>query len=413
MGVNNLEYTKLLLQSLKTNLDNKNHQIIVFIDADNEDSLDYLISLKKEFNDLMIINNTLNIPVGYQRNKTILTRYAKYDIVSYLQSDMVVGPHYDTEILKHVKRGRILSSTRVEPPLHGQSPVTVTKNFGLHPSEFDMESWNAFSTSVKRDELVDYFFAPITYYKEDWLRLDGYDTVFRRAREDSDLVQRCLHAGIELVQTFSANVYHFTCVTSRGQDWFNTDNKVAQERVKLQQIADSIEIRRFLRKWGNFNHGESKLYKLDIDLVVHNYRPQDIEHIEPFFTRVWVKDEIDKQRLIERYSGYHSVANKLLYSDDLTWESVKHLFHVENFDTVFMVGKPSEFSIKVTIDFGKIKTPNLFLNNLPNLYELLSEYTPGTYELDDVQIEIRNNKTMPTLIQAENPVFDDSVLTIY
>jgi len=413
MGVNNLEYTKLLLQSLKTNLDNKNHQIIVFIDADNENSLDYLIGLKKEFNDLMIINNTLNIPVGYQRNKTILTRYAKYDIVSYLQSDMVIGPHYDTEILKHVKRGRILSSTRIEPPLHGESPVTVTKNFGLHPSEFDMESWNKFSNSVKRDELINYFFAPITYYKEDWLRLDGYDTVFRRAREDSDLVQRCLHAGIELVQTFSANVYHFTCVTSRGQDWFNNDNKLAQERVKLQQMADNIEIRRFLRKWGNFNHGESKLYKLDIDLVVHNYRLQDVEQIEPFFTRVWIKDETDKQRLIERYNGHHSVANKLLYSDDPTWESVKHLFHVENFDTVFMVGEPSEFSIKVTMDFSKIKTPNLFLNNLPNLYELLSDYTPGVYELDDIQIEIRTNKTMPTLIQADNPVFDDSVLTIH
>ncbi len=38
MGRNNLEYMKLLLQSLKENLDNKNHEIIVFVDADNENA---------------------------------------------------------------------------------------------------------------------------------------------------------------------------------------------------------------------------------------------------------------------------------------------------------------------------------------------------------------------------------------
>ncbi len=182
---NTLEHAKLLLQSLKTNLDSDEHQILVFIDSDNEGTLDYLLSIKDTFKDLGIIKNNLNVPVGYARNKTILTEYAKHDVVSYLQSDMVVGPHYDTDILKHVKRGRILSSTRVEPPLHGESPVTVTRNFGVHPDEFNFNDWNSFSMSIKKDELVDFFFAPITYYKEDWLRLGGYDTVFRRAREDS------------------------------------------------------------------------------------------------------------------------------------------------------------------------------------------------------------------------------------
>lgn len=413
MGRNNLEYVKLLLRSLKENLDNKNHEIIVFVDADNENAKEYLLDAKKEFNDLKILYNNLDIPVGYQRNKTVLTECAKYDIISYLQSDMVIGPHYDTEILKSMKRGRILSSTRVEPPLHGASPVTITQNFGLHPDEFDMNKWNAFSEKCKREELINYFFAPITYYKEDWMALDGYDTVFRRAREDSDLVQRCLHAGIELMQTFSANVYHFTCVTSRGEDWFDSKNQKAQDRVKLQQVADSIEIRRFLRKWGNFNHGSEKLYKLDIDVVLKNYRLEVAESIEPFFSRVWLSTVEDKHHLVSRYNQYHSIANELLYSTEDAWNTAKHLFRVEDFDTVFMVGEPSEFSIKVEIDFNTINNPNGFLNNLQNLYQLFSECAPGEYELDGVKIYVNQVKTLPVDIKAQNPTFDYTVLTIY
>lgn len=411
MGVNNLEYVKLLLHSLKTNLDNKNHEILIFVDADNEHSVEYLKSIKADFHDLSIIYNTLPIPIGYQRNKTLLTEYAKYDVISYLQSDMVIGPHYDTEILKNVKKGRILSSTRVEPPLHGSSPITVTKNFGLHPTKFDMETWNIFSNSIKKNELVSYFFAPFTYYKEDWLRLGGYDTVFRRSREDSDFVQRCLHVGIELIQTFSANVYHFTCVTSRGNDWFNENNKTARERVLLQQTADTIELKRFIRKWGSFNHGETKLFKLDMDLVVNNYTNLEIiEQIEPFFSRVWLRTENDKNNLISKYHQYQSIANTLLYSNDGVWETYKHLYTTENFENIFRVGEPTDFDIKVVIDFNNINENNSFLNNIHDLYELLKDCEVGVYELDGVQVHVNKVKKLPTVITANNPKFDYSLI---
>lgn len=414
MGVNNLEYMKLLLESLKVNLDNKTHEILVFVDADNENSLEYLRSIKSDFHDLSILYNTLPVPVGYQRNKTILTEYAKYDVVSYLQSDMVIGPHYDTEILRHVKRGRILSSTRVEPPLHGVSNVTVTHNFGLHPSEFNMNEWNKFSNSIKREELINFFFAPITYYKEDWLRLGGYDTVFRRAREDSDLVQRCVHAGIELTQTFSANVYHFTCVTSRGENWFDKSNQQAQNRAALQSQADQIELNRFIRKWGTFNHGEEKLYKIDIDLVVTNYPSlQPVYELEKFFTRVWVEREQDKNELLAAYKSQHNIANYLLKFSDEHWNSYKHLYRLEDYDSIINVGSPESYSIKVTIDFAKLQRDNQFLNNLQNLYYILKECEQGQYELSDVLIDVNEIKLQQPDIRVENPEFDYSLLTVY
>ena len=361
-----------------------------------------------------IIKNNLNVPVGYARNKTILTEYAKHDIISYLQSDMVVGPHYDTDILKHVKRGRILSSTRVEPPLHGESPVTVTRNFGLHPDEFNFNDWNSFSMSIKKDELVDFFFAPITYYKEDWLRLGGYDTVFRRAREDSDFVQRCLHADIELVQTFSANVYHFTCVSSRGKSWFDKSNDQAQQRAAIQSQADSIELRRFIRKWGTFNHGEHKLYKLDVDLVAVNYRNlQSIYNVEPFFTRVWLGKEEHKLELVSAYASQHGPANYLLNFSDEQWDTYKHLYRLEDYNSMFHVGNPDSYSVKVTMDFGRIENTNEFLKNIQNLYYMLKDCEQGQYELDGIFIDVNDIRILPTPVRAENPDFDYSLLTVY
>ena len=226
--VNELEYVILLLNSLKINLDNNKHEIIVFIDSDNQGTYDYLKSIQNDFFDLKIVTHILPHCIAYQRNKNILVESTKYDIVSYLQSDMVISPHYDTDILSQIEPNTILSATRVEPPLHGESDKTITKNFGLKPSDFDLEEWNKYSISIKKEDELEYFFAPITFYKDVWLSIGGYDTLFRRSREDSDLVQRCVHKGIKLKQTFKAIVYHFTCTSSRGKDWFNKQNIEAE-----------------------------------------------------------------------------------------------------------------------------------------------------------------------------------------
>ena len=413
-GKNTLEYMKLLMRSLKENLDSDEHQILVFIDADNDGTVAYLDSIKDSFKDLTIITHALGFPAGLQRNATLLTEYAKHDIVSYLHSDMVVGPHYDTEILKHMKRGRILSSTRVEPPLHGESYLTHTVNLGIHPEEFDFDKWNSVSNSLKRDETIDYFFAPIAFYKEDWMRLGGYDTVHRRAREDSDFVQRCLHAGIEMVQTFSANVYHFTCVSSRGKNWFDKNNQEAKKRAELQSRADAIELQRFVRKWGNFNHGEEKLFKLDVDLVVKNMITVDhILYLEPFFSRVWVESTEIKDTLVSITNKQQEVANELLSASDEQWNRYKHLFRTDDFDAIFQVGGPINYYIKVTIDFSKLTERNTFLENIQNMYEMLREYDAGEYELDGITISIVEPKVLPTPIVAENPPFDPALLTVY
>ena len=54
-AVNELDYLKLLFKSLQDNLSNLNHEIIVFIDSDNQGTLEWLIEQKTIFPNLKIL----------------------------------------------------------------------------------------------------------------------------------------------------------------------------------------------------------------------------------------------------------------------------------------------------------------------------------------------------------------------
>lgn len=417
IGPDTLEYTKLLVKSLKENLDGTEHELLFFVDNDTDNTLDYLKSIKKDFYKVTIIRHKLNPIVGPERNINLIVDFSSNDIVSYLQTDMVISKHYDTDILMDLEEDCILSSTRIEPPLHGVSDKTITKNFGLTPYEFDWDSFLKFADEIKENKSIEYFFAPFTFYKDSWKKLGGFDTIFRRSRCDSDLVQRCLLGGIKLKQTFSANVYHFTCVSSRGKNWYNLNDDLAKKRVELQNNADSIELRKFVRKWGSFNHGDSKLIKFDIDLVVvgnitNNYKL--IYDLEPFFSRVWFNNTNDRDNTKNLNLDENEYANILYNFKSGDWDKSKIFYNQTDYDSIYKVGAPDKFNIKIEVNFNKINyMGDEFLQNVQNIHLILSEYGMGVYEFGCAKIEILNLAIVsPTNSLIDNPPFDNSLLIV-
>ena len=172
-----LEHMKLLIKSLRENLASKEHEILIFVDSDNEGTADWLKEQKKDFFDLKIITHKVNPCIGYSRNNNLLVELAKHDIVSYLQSDMVISKDYDVHVLEALEDNCILSATRIEPPLHGTSEQTITKDFGTDPNEFKWDEFLAFSAKERKDKNIEFFFAPFTFYKKVWMDVGGYDTV--------------------------------------------------------------------------------------------------------------------------------------------------------------------------------------------------------------------------------------------
>lgn len=252
---NERDYISLLLGSLYNGIDINLHNILIFIDSDNQNTAELLIAQKEIFPNLKIIKNKNSIPWRYQQNINYMFDIAESDIVSYLQSDMVVSLKYDEAILNHLDDNTILSSTRIEPPLHCKTDnsITYVKNFGLTPDEFDYDSFLQYAESIKNPyKLTDYFFAPFTLHKKLWNSIGGHDTSFKYSREDSDILYRFCLKKYNIVQCWDAVTYHFSCTSSRGIKWWEN-----QQIQQAQLDRDAIELDRFIKKWGNFKHPTS------------------------------------------------------------------------------------------------------------------------------------------------------------
>jgi hypothetical protein len=391
-AANEINHVKLLFQSLQENLSSKEHELMVFIDSDNQNTFEWLLTQKSIFPNLKILKNNLPICYGYARNINEMFKRASNDIVSYLQSDMVICKDYDIEVLKRLEPGMVLCSTRIEPPLHGNSGEKVTYDFGLDPTKFNLKEFTEYVESIKMDRITEYFFAPFTMHKEVWNSIGGHDTLFRRSREDSDILTRLVLNNIQIKQTWSAMVYHFTCTSSRGPNWFDKSNTQAQQRAQLQQTADQIELSRFNTKWGSFNHQLTKVkhYNIAAYITGKDFNMLEFEAIQNHFHRVYVDDTITIQLMQEMYDRMHSPANTLLNISDSDWneygymynrmkavDRIKHISDVNHYDDVVIRFKLEDL------------TPQLYQDFICNSQQIIDQVEgPGEFEYECFNITV-------------------------
>lgn len=334
---NEKEYTKLLLRSLKENTTINNHEILVFLDTDNQNTYEHLLNIKKDLPQLRIFRNTEPQPIGSQRNVSLLFNGATNDIVCYLQSDMVVGKDFDKHILKNMTSAEtVLTCSRIEPPLHPASPEKIIKDYGVTPENFKYDDFLNFSEDLQKQNKpnIESHFVPFAMFKKTWFdKLGGFDTQFRCSREDSDMIIRMRLAGLDMIQTWDACVYHFTCVSSRGKDWFRQDKKIAQQNI-LQQFADNEELKRFVRKWGLFGHYAKPIYDIGIYLNIDQFVDFNLlEWLEVhckvlYLNNKDVYEELNRRVLFN--SQYYSNL-RWNYSTE-HWNKVRYLFNTESID---------------------------------------------------------------------------------
>ena len=411
-AVNEINHIKLLFSSLEKNLSSKEHEFIVFIDSDNQGTFEWLLTQKETFPNLKILKNNLPICYGYSRNINEMFEQASNDIVSYLQSDMVICKDYDKIVLEHVKPGIFLCATRVEPPLHPPGPEKITQDFGLDPTLFKLDAFTQFVEQNKSNKMTGDFFAPFTLYKKDWIDVGGHNTLFRRSREDSDVLIRLVLNGVKVVQTWEALVYHFTCTSSRGPAWFNKQDIQAQQRLKIQQEADRWELCRFTITWGAFKHGDltkegyekSKYY----NVVANIKNIKDINtfyNFEMFFNQVYVEDENIITQMQTIYDNQHKAANHLLNITDEVWEEYKYMYNKLNASDRIIHSNfldKEEKDIIVEFDLEKVDYSyvNSFLIHLQQIIdetEELGEFEYGPFKFTiNKKINVANSKKIIT-----------------
>jgi len=304
---NNLKYLKQAVDSIVRCYDT-NHDIVLLDDASTDGTWEWIQSLEGEH--FVKYRNEGPERVGH----TILydkgVEISKTDIFSILHADMVVSPNYVPNLLKHLERRKVVCATRVEPPLHPPGPEKFVKHLGLEPEEFSYEKFLEFIDPLEREYkslITEGIFAPWCMYKEDFQGIGGHDELFAPMElEDSDIFNRMLLAGFELLQARDAFVYHMTCRGSRFKDGLEIEAEIplpdgtiwykpkdSEEYKALRQI----KFREWWRKWGcNVLHDELMKpiipSKYDIGFVVSNCNLDVIAALEPWCSTLYTDDEM-------------------------------------------------------------------------------------------------------------------------
>ena len=278
---NNLEFLQLAYQSIR-NLDTK-HEVLVLNDASTDGTQAWIEEQNDE--DLITFHNPGPERIGIVGMFDRGIEMARTDVIMAFHSDMVACKDLDKNILKHLEKGKVVSATRVEPPLHPDGPEKILRNFGIEADEFNFDIWYEESEKLKQDNTTEGIFAPWCIYKEDFLTVGGHDELFApQSKEDSDLFNRFQLNGYKFIQPWNALVYHFT---SRGSR-FNKHAGGAAGKNSNEWIQTTTRNgRNFIRKWGHFIKHDPLMKpiippKYDIGFIVKNCTENLLEALEPW-----------------------------------------------------------------------------------------------------------------------------------
>ena len=296
---NNLKYLKWSYDSIRKNLGYR-HEICWADDFSDDGTWEWMQEIVQKDKNVKIHRNEGPTRLGHTILYDTLVDMATSDIVMIYHADMYACPNMDVEVLKHLERGKVVSATRIEPPLHPQGPEKIIHDFGIEPEEFDEQGLIYWLNSgmVTEKEPTNGIFAPWAIYKDDFVSIGGHDPLYApQSKEDSDIFNRFKLAGYELKQTWQGFVYHMTCRGSRFKDGAmrNPAGQVFMKgRESSEWLAQNLRsTRNFIRKWGHMVQHDEVLHpiippKYDVAFVVYRCSKQMLYELEPWCDKIYL-----------------------------------------------------------------------------------------------------------------------------
>jgi len=383
---NNLKYLQWSYKSIRRNL-GPDHEICWADDFSNDGTWEWMNSVLLIDPNVKIHRNEGPERLGHTILYDTLVDMATNDIVMIYHADMYACPGMDEAVLKHLERGKVVSATRIEPPLHPDGPEKVLKDFGIEPEEFnELELLQCVSELKSENKpITNGIFAPWAIYKDDFTSIGGHDPLYApQSKEDSDIFNRFVLAGYDLIQTWEGYVYHMTCRGSRFKDGAmrNPAGQVfMKNRESSEWLAQNLRsTRNFIRKWGHMVKHDPLMMpivppKYDVGFVVENCNNKLLKELEPWCSDIYgdwvghkgfgVNDYVKNEQPDTQFD-----LSKKIHSD-----------HVE-----------PKNDVVIRFDASKLNQDNFQI--LVNLSEILQQSGEvGEFELEIFKVKIKSMET--------------------
>jgi GT2 family glycosyltransferase len=298
-GYNNLRHLKNCYASIKKHA--SDIKLVLLDDGSTDGTFEWISSL-----------NDPNITSIYRSEKRLghVILYdkgidlAETEIVGIFHCDMIMGPNYIENVLKHLQKETVVCGTRIEPPLHPPGKEKIIQNFGMDFDDLNIEAFEEYSVKAQeefKDQTSDGMFAPWIIYKEDFVAMGGHDALFAPfPYEDSDIFQRWILHGYELIQSRDSFVYHLTC---RGHRFVE---EIGKDDDYFKQVSNKAA-RNYLRKWGSWIKNDEYQHpilpkKYDIGIVLEGDIDNSflIDALEPWCNTLYLEDKIQVNKYIFR-----------------------------------------------------------------------------------------------------------------
>ena len=294
----NLKYLKQAYRSIRKNSPHP-HEICIADDASTDGTKEWVEEIMKTDPNVKLHVNEGPERLGHTiLYDTLVNDYATHDRVMIFHADMYLCPKSDEAIDKHLKPGKVVSLTRIEPPLHPDGPEKVSEEFKEEELLKEVITLQLMhGTDYNFAKFTKGIFAPWAIYKKDFQSIGGHDPLYApQSKEDSDIFNRFVLAGYELIQTWEGFVYHMTCRGSRFKDGA-LRNPAGQVFMKGRESTEWLEqnlrsTRNFIRKWGHMVQHDEMMYpiippKYDIGFVVHKCNTQMLKELEPWCSDIY------------------------------------------------------------------------------------------------------------------------------
>lgn len=366
---NNLKYLKWSYDSIRKNQGNHDVQICVADDFSTDETWQWCQETMDKDPNFNAIRNEgptrLGHTILYDR---LVNEVAKYDYCMIFHADMYLAPGALDSLSSYLAKGRIVSLTRIEPPLHPDGSEKVLKDFGTEPENFNERSflsWLELEYKPKHDkDTTEGVFAPWAFHKKDFREIGGHDELYApQSKED------CVVGETPIL-------------------------------VEINGIKDYITIKELWQKYGQFSKvredGKRYINVSDTgdEIKVLSAKKEGVLTLSNL--QVILKTQVDSKNIITLTLPHGTVS---ITKDHSLIDSNLNAVKIDDVKDLATLWKPLNFDnivIRDSIDRDRCKEflaeINNYINNPKNKYEV-SEYISSSDYVDVFDLQVRDTHT--------------------